>query len=104
MLLLLLGQCILADTYRPVIILGPLSEFVIDKLCVDFPEDFAVLQESQKKCAKEEMELALQNNTIADYKLRSNGVFEYTSMQAVRDNKVGGAGWQHRGSEGGCIL
>uniref|UniRef100_A0A2M4A5W9 Putative membrane-associated guanylate kinase maguk n=2 Tax=Anopheles triannulatus TaxID=58253 RepID=A0A2M4A5W9_9DIPT len=74
-------------TYRPVIILGPLSEFVIDKLCVDFPEDFAVLQESQKKCAKEEMELALQNNTIADYKLRSNGVFEYTSMQAVRDNK-----------------
>uniref|UniRef100_A0A182QL01 Discs large MAGUK scaffold protein 5 n=1 Tax=Anopheles farauti TaxID=69004 RepID=A0A182QL01_9DIPT len=74
-------------TYRPVIILGPLSEFVIDKLCVDFPEDFAVLQESQKKCTKEEMELALQNNTIADYKMRSNGVFEYTSMQAVRDNK-----------------
>ncbi|XP_053661951.1 disks large homolog 5 [Anopheles marshallii] len=74
-------------TYRPVIILGPLSEFVIDKLCVDFPEDFAVLQESQKKCTKDEMELAIQNNTIADYKLRSNGIFEYTSMQAVRDNK-----------------
>uniref|UniRef100_A0A182NEA2 Uncharacterized protein n=1 Tax=Anopheles dirus TaxID=7168 RepID=A0A182NEA2_9DIPT len=74
-------------TYRPVIILGPLSEFVIDKLCVDFPEDFAVLQESQKKCSKDEMELALQNNTIADYKMRSNGIFEYTSMQAVRDNK-----------------
>ncbi|XP_058058748.1 disks large homolog 5 [Anopheles bellator] len=74
-------------TYRPVIILGPLAEFVIDKLCIDFPEDFAVLQEAQKKCAKEEMELALQNNTIADYKLRSNGIFEYTSMQAVRDNK-----------------
>ncbi|XP_050079140.1 disks large homolog 5 [Anopheles maculipalpis] len=74
-------------TYRPVIILGPLSEFVIDKLCVDFPEDFAVLQESQKKCTKDEMELAIQNNTIADYKLRNNGIFEYTSMQAVRDNK-----------------
>uniref|UniRef100_A0A182YH00 Uncharacterized protein n=1 Tax=Anopheles stephensi TaxID=30069 RepID=A0A182YH00_ANOST len=74
-------------TYRPVIILGPLSEFVIDKLCVDFPEDFAVLQESQKKCTKDEMELAMQNNTIADYKLRSNGIFEYTSVQAVRDNK-----------------
>uniref|UniRef100_A0AAG5CX95 Discs large MAGUK scaffold protein 5 n=1 Tax=Anopheles atroparvus TaxID=41427 RepID=A0AAG5CX95_ANOAO len=74
-------------TYRPVIILGPLSEFVIDKLCVDFPEDFAVLQESQKKCTKEEMDLAIQNNTIADYKMRSNGIFEYTSMQAVRDNK-----------------
>lgn len=76
------------DTYRPVIILGPLYEFVIDKLCVDFPEDFAVLQESQKKCTKDEMELAIQNNTIADYKMRSNGIFEYTSMQAVRDNKV----------------
>uniref|UniRef100_A0A182U1X5 Discs large MAGUK scaffold protein 5 n=1 Tax=Anopheles melas TaxID=34690 RepID=A0A182U1X5_9DIPT len=74
-------------TYRPVIILGPLYEFVIDKLCVDFPEDFAVLQESQKKCTKDEMELAIQNNTIADYKMRSNGIFEYTSMQAVRDNK-----------------
>ncbi|XP_053675686.1 disks large homolog 5 [Anopheles nili] len=74
-------------TYRPVIILGPLSEFVIDKLCVDFPEDFAVLQESQKKCTKDEMELAIQNNTIADYRSRSNGIFEYTSMQAVRDNK-----------------
>uniref|UniRef100_A0A182JWA6 Uncharacterized protein n=1 Tax=Anopheles christyi TaxID=43041 RepID=A0A182JWA6_9DIPT len=74
-------------TYRPVIILGPLYEFVIDKLCVDFPEDFAVLQDSQKKCTKDEMELAIQNNTIADYKMRSNGIFEYTSMQAVRDNK-----------------
>ncbi|XP_055546241.1 disks large homolog 5 [Wyeomyia smithii] len=72
--------------YRPVLILGPLSECVIEKLCIDFPENFYKCQQNQVRCTKEEMENGIQNNTIADYHRRGS-MFEYTSIQTILDNK-----------------
>ncbi|XP_058826246.1 disks large homolog 5 [Topomyia yanbarensis] len=72
--------------YRPVIILGPLSECVIEKLCIDFPEHFYRCQQNQIRCTKEDMENGIQNNTIADYRRRGS-MFEYTTMQTILENK-----------------
>ncbi|XP_055640988.1 disks large homolog 5 [Toxorhynchites rutilus septentrionalis] len=72
--------------YRPVLVLGPLSECVIEKLCIDFPEHFHRCQQNQMRCTKEDMESGVQNNAIADYRRRGS-IFEYTSVQAILDNK-----------------
>lgn len=76
-----------SDKYRPVLIVGPLSECVIEKLCIDFPEHFHRSQLSQMRCTKEDMESGIQNNAIADYRRRGS-VFEYTTIQSILDNKV----------------
>lgn len=82
-----LTRYLITDKYRPVLILGPLSECVIEKLCIDFPENFYKCQQNQVRCTKEEMENGIQNNTIADYHRRGS-MFEYTSIQTILDNKV----------------
>ncbi|XP_038109620.1 disks large homolog 5 [Culex quinquefasciatus] len=72
--------------FRPVLVLGPLSECVIEKLCIDFPEQFHRCQPSQMRCTKEDMENGVQNNAIADYRRRGS-LFEYTTIQSILDNK-----------------
>ncbi|XP_058454289.1 disks large homolog 5 isoform X2 [Malaya genurostris] len=72
--------------YRPVLILGPLSECVIEKLCIDFPEHFYRCQQNQIRCTKEDMENGIQSNTIADYR-RKGSIFEYTTIQTILENK-----------------
>lgn len=67
--------------------LGPLAEFVVDKLASDYPDVF-------KRCMinpmrnKEALEQGLQNNAIVDYRRRGS-VFECTTIQAIREAKVG---------------
>lgn len=73
--------------FRPVIVLGPLSECVIEKLCIDFPEHFQRCQQSQMRCTKEDMESGVQNNAIADYRRRGS-LFEYTTIQAILESKL----------------
>uniref|UniRef100_A0A336M413 CSON011799 protein n=1 Tax=Culicoides sonorensis TaxID=179676 RepID=A0A336M413_CULSO len=71
--------------YRPVLVLGPLAEFVVDKLASDYPDVF-------KRCMinpmrnKEALEQGLQNNTIVDYRRRGS-VFECTTIQTIREAK-----------------
>lgn len=77
----------IVDKFRPVLVLGPLSECVIEKLCIDFPEQFHRCQPSQMRCTKEDMENGVQNNAIADYRRRGS-LFEYTTIQSILDNKV----------------
>ncbi|XP_055614561.1 disks large homolog 5, partial [Uranotaenia lowii] len=73
--------------YRPILILGPLSECVVEKLCIDFPENFQRCQQNQMRCTKEDMENGVQNNAIADYHHRRGSLFEYTSIQTILDSK-----------------
>ncbi|XP_062549352.1 disks large homolog 5 isoform X2 [Armigeres subalbatus] len=72
--------------YRPILIVGPLSECVIEKLCMDFPEHFCRSQLNQMRCTKEDMDSGVQNNAIADYRRRGS-VFEYTTIQSILENK-----------------
>lgn len=66
--------------------LGPLAEFVVDKLTSDYPDVF-------KRCNinhmrnKEALEQGLQSNAIVDYRRRGS-VFECTTIQAIREAKV----------------
>lgn len=76
-----------SDKFRPILIVGPLSECVIEKLCIDFPEHFHRSQLRQMRCTKEDMESGVQNNAIADYRRRGS-VFEYTTIQSILENKV----------------
>lgn len=75
------------DKYRPVLIFGPLSEWVVDKLIIDFPEQFHRCMVNQMRCSKEEIEMRLNNNSIIEYR-RRDSIFECVSLQAVKDNKV----------------
>lgn len=77
----------LLDKYRPVLVIGALSEWVVDKLIIDFPEQFHRCMVNQIRCSKEEIEMRLNNNSIIEYRRRGS-LFECVSLQAVKDNKV----------------
>jgi discs large protein 5 len=76
------------DKNRPVLVLGPLAEYVVDKLTIDFPKQFQRCMPIQMRCSKEAMEQGLQNNTIIDYRQRGS-VFEWTTIQSIKEIKVG---------------
>lgn len=67
--------------------IGALSEWVVDKLIIDFPEQFHRCIVNQMRCSKEEIEMRLNNNSIIEYRRRGS-LFECVSLQAVKDNKV----------------
>ncbi len=69
------------------IVIGALSEWVVEKLTSDFPEQFHKLVANQIKSSKEEMEMRLKNNTIIEYR-RKGSIYECVSLQAVKDNKA----------------
>jgi hypothetical protein len=75
------------DNYRPILVIGALSEWVVDKLIIDFPEQFHRCIVNQMRCSKEEIEMRLNNNSIIEYRRRGS-LFECVSLQAVKDNKV----------------
>jgi hypothetical protein len=68
-------------------VIGALSEWVVDKLIIDFPEQFHRCIVQQMRCSKEEIEMRLNNNSIIEYRRRGS-LFECVSLHAVKDNKV----------------
>ena len=78
---------LLPDLYRPVLVIGALSEWVVDKLISDFPEQFHRCIVNQMRCSKEEIEMRLNNNQIIEYRRRGS-LFECVSLEAAKDNKV----------------
>jgi len=70
--------------YRPVLVLGPLAECVVDKLTIDFPQQFMRCMLTSMNCSQEAMEEGLQNNIFVDYRRRGS-IFECTTVQAIRD-------------------
>lgn len=66
---------------RPVLVLGPLAECVVDKLVTDFPDQF-------RRCATEAryqsaLDQDLADNLIVDYKRKGN-YFECTTVAAIK--------------------
>lgn len=69
---------------RPVLILGPLSDCVAEKLTIDFPQLFERLLPTKMNCTQENMEEGLQNNILVDYRRRGS-IYECTPVQAIQD-------------------
>lgn len=67
--------------------IGALSEWVVEKLIIDFPEQFHRCMVNQMKCSKEDIEMRLKNNSIIEYRRRGS-LYECVSLQAVKDNNV----------------
>lgn len=66
--------------YRPVLVLGPLAEYVVDKLVTDFPDKFAKIVPEKRQSALDEMA----DNVIVDYRRKGN-YFECTTVSAIRN-------------------
>ncbi|XP_059618672.1 disks large homolog 5 isoform X1 [Phlebotomus argentipes] len=71
-------------SYRPVLVLGPLAECVVDKLHTDFPKEFERCKVQPMNCSEETLEKNLHNNVYIDYRRRGN-IFECTTIQAIKD-------------------
>lgn len=69
---------------RPVLILGPLSDFVAEKMSIDFPELFSRCIITPMNCTAEAMEKGLENNIFVDYRKRGS-IYECITVQAIRD-------------------
>lgn len=72
--------------------IGALSEWVVEKLIIDFPEQFHRCMVNQMKCSKEDIEMRLKNNSIIEYRRRGS-LYECVSLQAVKDNNVSTLGF-----------
>lgn len=73
--------------FRPILVTGALTDWVVEKLIIDFPEQFRRCDVSRLKCSKEEIESQLKDNTILEYRKRGS-LFELVTLQAVKENLV----------------
>lgn len=69
--------------YRPVLVLGPLAECVVDKLVQDFPEKFQRANTETRRCPLALVERELAEGLVVEYRRRGS-CFECTTVTAVR--------------------
>lgn len=74
------------SNYRPILVIGPLSDFVVDKLNADFPSEFERCKLLPMNCSEETLEKNLNNNIYVDYRRRGS-IFECTTLQAIKEVK-----------------
>lgn len=74
------------SNYRPILVIGPLSDFVVDKLNADFPSEFERCKLLPMNCSEETLEKNLNNNIYVDYRRRGS-IFECTTVQAIKEVK-----------------
>lgn len=66
------------------LVLGPLSEFVSERLIIDFPLSFQRCLMTSMNSSQDTMEKGLQNNIFVHYGKRSS-IYECTTIEAIRD-------------------
>lgn len=69
--------------FRPVLVLGPLAECVVDKLVTDFPDNFQKVIPEPRRCSQAALDQELADNLIVDYRRKGNS-FECTTVAAIR--------------------
>lgn len=74
------------SNYRPILVIGPLSDFVVDKLNADFPSEFERCKLLPMNCSEETLEKNLNNNIYVDYRRRGS-ILECTTVQAIKEVK-----------------
>ncbi|XP_017468878.1 PREDICTED: disks large homolog 5 [Rhagoletis zephyria] len=69
---------------RPVLIIGPLSERVMERLTIDFSNLFKMCEVTSMDCSQDAMEEGLQENIFVDYRRRGNK-FECTTVENINN-------------------
>ncbi|TMW49349.1 hypothetical protein DOY81_005567 [Sarcophaga bullata] len=69
---------------RPVLIIGPLSECVMERLTIDFSNLFKFCEVTAMDCSQDAMEEGLQQNIFVDYRRRGNK-FECTTVETINN-------------------
>ncbi|KAH8413253.1 hypothetical protein KR009_009237 [Drosophila setifemur] len=82
---LILATIISAPVRRPVLIIGPLSECLMDRLSIDFSNLFKFCEVTAMDCSQEAMEEGLKENIFVDYRRRGNK-FECTTVESISNS------------------
>ena len=69
---------------RPVLIIGPLNETVVEKLISDYPHKFARCEPEFMNCTQEALEKGIMNNILVDFRRRGSQ-FECYTVSAIKD-------------------
>lgn len=70
--------------YRPVLVVGPLSDCVTEKLIQDFPDVFTRCLPEVMHCSQAIMEKGISDSLFVDYR-KKGSFFECTSVSAIKD-------------------
>ncbi|XP_068081799.1 disks large homolog 5 [Anabrus simplex] len=70
--------------FRPVLIMGPLADCVMEKLIQDFPDKFTRCIPEVMHCSQAMMEKGVTENIFVDYRKKGN-YFECTTVTAVKE-------------------
>ncbi|XP_065226709.1 disks large homolog 5 isoform X2 [Planococcus citri] len=70
---------------RPVLIIGPLADCVIEKLLADFPDKFNRCIPEVRYFSQAVVEKGVNDNLLIDYRKKGNS-FECTSVSAIKDS------------------
>ncbi|XP_046989879.1 disks large homolog 5 [Schistocerca americana] len=70
--------------FRPVLIMGPLADCVMEKLIQDFPDKFTRCIPEVMQCPQSVMEKGIAENLFVDYR-KKGSYFECTSVNAVKE-------------------
>lgn len=69
---------------RPVLIMGPLADYVMDKLVQDFPDKFVRCMPELMHCSQAMLEKGIDENIFIDYR-RKGSHFECTTVASVKE-------------------
>jgi hypothetical protein len=69
---------------RPILIVGPLSEAVIEKLSSDYPHKFTRCEPEFMNCNQEALEKGIMDNVLIDFRRRGSH-YECTTVSAIKD-------------------
>jgi len=69
---------------RPVLIIGPLAEAVVDKLLSDYPHKFSRCKPKFTQVGHEDLERGVLENSLIEFKRRGSN-YECTTVESVRD-------------------
>ncbi|KAJ3662868.1 hypothetical protein Zmor_007188 [Zophobas morio] len=69
--------------FRPVLVLGPLAECVVDKLVSDFPDEFGRASAETRRCPQAQLDRELADGHLVEYRRRGS-CWECVTVAAVR--------------------
>ena len=69
---------------RPVLIIGPLSDVVVEKLTSDYPHKFEKCEPEPMTCTQEALEKGIMSNILVDFRKRGNK-FECYTVSAIKE-------------------
>jgi uncharacterized protein (DUF362 family) len=70
---------------RPVLIIGPLQEQLINKLTAESPDKYCHIEPEVVKASMSFLETGQHDGAFVDFKARSDGSFDCITVQSVKE-------------------